>query len=406
VIRSTATIGLGCLLLASVPADAAAQVRDSDPAEFAALRFGPVALTPTFALRDVGVDTNVFNQPDAKRDFTATFVPGVDAWMRVGRVHFSSETELEWLYFQDATSQRSFSVDQAGTIELPFTYFTPYVKGGYSNLRRRPNFEIDQRVRYITTSSAYGVRFYLGDRTRVDVERRQSRIDFSDEAFGDPTLAAALNRDNTGTHVAFRYALTGLTTVVTGVTVEEDRFLLSSLRDSDGVSVMGGFEFRPFALISGSAAVGYRTFETLDAAVPDFDGLVAAVDVKWVIRDMTRFIIGVDRDVQYSFELVEPFYVQTGWNVDARQMVSYNWDIEGRVGLTRLAYRQLATGIGQDSLGAGRVDRVSVYGVGIGRRIGTELRVGFDLNHVDRRSDASGRSYDGFRIGGTVTYGY
>ena len=405
-IRLTTTLGLGCALLVSAPLGALAQVREADPSEFAAMRLGPVALTPTFALRDVGVDTNVFNESEGQRDFTATFVPGVDAWVRVGGVHFSSETELEWLYFQDTASQRSFSIDQVGAIELPFAYFTPYVSGGYSNLRRRPNFEIDQRVRYITTSAAYGVKFYLGPRTRLDIERRQSRIDYSDEAFGDPALAESLNRDNTGTELAVRYALTALTTFVTSVTVEEDRFLLSSLRDSDSVSVLAGFEFRPFALISGGASVGFRKFETVEEAVADFDGLVATVDVKWVIRDMTRFIVTVERDTEYSFELDEPFYVQTGWSVDARQMVSYNWDIEGSLGQTRLAYQRVQDGPESGALQAGRVDRVSMYGAGIGRRFGTELRMGFEVNHARRQSDAPGRSYDGFRIGGTVTYGY
>jgi hypothetical protein len=214
-----------------------------------------------------------------------------------------------------------------------------------------------------------------------------------------------LSRDNTGTQVALRYALTSLTTFVTAGTVEEDRFLRSPLRDSDSWSVVAGFEFRPFALISGAAAIGYRRFETLDIRLPDFEGLVADVEVKWVIRDMTRLIIGVDRDVQYSFELVEPFFVQTGWNVDARQMISYDWDVEARLGRTRLAYRGLLDENGA-AVGAGRVDDVKVYGVGIGRHIGSELRVGFNVNHVERLSDAPGRSYGGYRIGGTVTYGY
>ena len=90
----------GVCLLASLPALAFAQTAGGDPAE-ARMHLGPLALTPRFPVRNLGVDTNVFNSANLPtRDFTATFGPGVDTWLRIGRARLSGETLVEWTYFR------------------------------------------------------------------------------------------------------------------------------------------------------------------------------------------------------------------------------------------------------------------------------------------------------------------
>jgi hypothetical protein len=51
---------------------------------------------------------------------------------------------------------------------------------------------------------------------------------------------------------------------------ERERFDFESSRDAEGVRVMPGFEFDPFALIGGKVFVGYRSFDTSDPLLPNY----------------------------------------------------------------------------------------------------------------------------------------
>jgi len=392
---------LGFLLVSVAFAPAAAQVPRDDPSALAAMRFGPLALTPTLALRDVGLDTNVLGQPESDPEFTMAFVPGADAWLRLGRLRFGSKTELEWLYFQETANQRAFSVTETATMSLPLSYVAPYVTGVYENTKRRQNAEIDFRLRQKTTAWAAGVTMYPGPRTDVDLQYRRSELRFDDELPGEVFFAPGLDRDNAAVQAEARYAVTPLTSAVARIIVERDRFVRSPIRDADSWTVLPGFDFRPSALISGTAFVGYRKFDSLAPGRPDFAGLVASVDLKYVARDMTKVEARAARNVEYSFEPAEPFYVQTDWHLTLTQAVSYEWDVRAQAGRVSLDFERF-----EGAALSGRVDRIWVYGVGMGRRFGIELRVGIDVLFTRRESELAGRSYEGYKVGGSVTYGY
>jgi hypothetical protein len=72
-----------CFLVA---APARAQMGEPDLSKVR-VKFGPLAMNPTIELTNLGVDTNVFNQPtdQAVRDFTFTLTPKTDAWLKMGR---------------------------------------------------------------------------------------------------------------------------------------------------------------------------------------------------------------------------------------------------------------------------------------------------------------------------------
>jgi hypothetical protein len=166
---------------------------------------------------------------------------------------------------------------------------------------------------------------------------------------------------------------------------------------------MSGLEFKPLALISGSAFVGVRSFSPARDDLPGFNGLTAAVDLHYIARDRLRLHAVVNRDVDYSFEPNLPYYVSTSFRTDATQAIGGSWDVVGRVGLTRMAYQ------GFDQVGAltlDRNDRTWLVGTGVGRRVGTDVRLGVDVNYVTRTSSVPFREYSGVRAGGSVTYGY
>lgn len=403
--RTVPPLAVAACLVAGFPAPASAQ-STGDPAEDAKVHLGPLALEPRFALRQLGVDTNVFNSADSPvKDFTASFAPGVDTWLRFGRARLSTQTELEWTYFKKAAGQRAFNTTQLARLEFDLARVMPFVGGGVINMRQRPNLEIDARVRQHRTLSNLGTRVELGGRSRLDVDARRERIDFGDDGFGSDELATTLNREVTEGGVAFRMDVTPLTTLVLRTGVSYDVFEFSQLRDSDSLTVLPGLEIKPSALISGKAMVGFRHFDAKHDIVPDFSGVIAAVDVAYVMREMTRFGVKIDRNLEYSFQIDKPYYIATSLIFDVKQALGPFWDVVGRAGRARLSYESFDVGTG-NAFGPAQREQLVTYGIGIGRRLGDNVRVGVDVDHGRRRSDAERREYDGFKVGGSFTYGY
>jgi hypothetical protein len=160
--------------------------------------------------------------------------------------------------------------------------------------------------------------------------------------------------------------------------------------------------FDPFALIKGTARVGYRKFEPVIATVPEFAGTTAAVNLAYVALGTTRFDLQATRDVQYSFDINRPYYLQSGFTGSIAQQIFGPVDVVAGLGRYTLAYRDregLATPF------ADRSDRVRSYHGGVGYHIGPTLRVGFKVEKQQRFSDVLQRGYEGIKLGVSVTYG-
>jgi hypothetical protein len=378
------------------------------PAEEPLLTVGPVGLTPRLALRDVGVDSNIFNESEApSRDGVAVFVPELDASMRVGIARLSSRTLTAWNYFQRSASQRSVNVNQYGRVDVELARVSPYGEVGYLRSRHRPTLEIDERVLEKTRTLAAGVRVTLGPRTSLDAGVRQTRVDFSDPANGSALLATRLNRNTDQIALEARVALSALTTITIAGQHRRDRFAFDAVRDTDNLVVTGGVELKPSALVAGVASAGIRRLEARDALTPDHTGIVAAVRVRYILLEQTRFSLQVDRDIEYSFDAEWPYFVGTSALVEVKQAVGFVWDVVVRGGRSHLAFRPfLAAGGSAATAPASRRDQVVTVGLGAGRHLGDNLRVGVDVNRDRRESPLVGRTYSGYRVGGSVTYGY
>jgi hypothetical protein len=391
------------VLAFAAPAPLFAQ--DSSAVEQARIHVGPFGFTPRIAIRNLGVDTNVLHTPGtAQHDFTVSFVPGVDSWIRVGRAHVAARTSVDWTYFQKTVAQRSVDVSQDGRVEIRLNRLTPHFFAGYIRSKQPPNLEIDRRMAQTNTTSAVGTAVKLGDRLSLDVEGNRRKFAF-DRVAGATSFAEELNRTSTGAKVSARYAVTSLTTFVVETTVTHDRFESGNLRNSNTLIVTPGLEFKPLALISGSAFVGYRRFNALGPTLPDFSGLTAAVNLTFIARESTKFAVRADRTLEYSFSETQPYFIATGGTLTVTQMIGTGWDVMGRAGRTNLAYRSVVTASADPTVVVGRRDRVGDIGLGLGRHLGSDLRIGFEVDYGSRFSVVEGRGYHGFRFGGTVTYG-
>lgn len=386
-------------LLSAAGASAQSFERTEEPARF---EFGPLRLTPWIAVTDVGVDSNIFNETaNPKSDFTAAVGPATNLWMDIGASHIKAKVSGQYLFFGKYEGQRSWATTDEGRWEMPLAHVTPFMTGLYSSTRQRPSYEIDARVRQRTQAFGAGADIRVGGRTMFTLSATRGELDFDDdESFAGLLLSSSLNRRTDVEEFSVRHALTPLTTLVVRAQGIQDRFENSPLRDADSVRVVGGFELNPDALISGSGFVGVRNFSPENDRVPSYTGIVASVNASYVIAS-TRFEARVSRDLDYSYEPLQPYYALNDTLLTVTQRMTTTWDVVGRGGWQRLGYQNLVGFEGDE-----RVDRGSLYGGGIGYRVGHTLRLGLDINRVDRRSDAVSLSnYHGLRFGGSVTYG-
>jgi hypothetical protein len=195
-----------------------------------------------------------------------------------------------------------------------------------------------------------------------------------------------------------------LTNLTFEVAREQDRFEFSPLRDSNSTQVSGGVRFDPFALIKGSASFGYRDFQPLSPGLPGYQGSTAAVDLSYVALGSSKLGLVVTREVQYSYDINLPYYLQTGIAGSIAQQIFGPVDVVGRVGAQRLDYRS-RVGAAMAVLELERADHVHTYGGGIGYHIGRDIRIGFNIDHYDRTSPITFRQYNGLTYGTSVTYG-
>jgi hypothetical protein len=94
--------------------------------------------------------------------------------------------------------------------------------------------------------------------------------------------------------------------------------------------------------------------------------------------------------------------VLTGATLTVTPRLTQRWDVQGRLGAHRLAYRPAP---GMRDLPDRRVDTFSLLGAGVGHHIGRDLRIGFNVDRERRTSPLRRRFYEGYRAGLSVMYG-
>ena len=399
-------LGLSVLMVSSRVA-AQSDAHGEPDVSKAHVRVGRLLLNPTIALTNLGVDTNVFNEPNQsapRDDFTLTVTPKTDLWLRMGRSWVTGKVTEDFVWYQKFASERSANNSVNMGWLLPLNRLTLNVGTAQLRTRDRPGFEIDARSQ--RNELAYHGSVEIRARPKMFVgirgDRRTTSFD-SVATFEGVSLRDALNRTVTSEALTARQQLTPLTAVTLDVGRSQDRFEFSPLRDSDSTNVSVGVTLDRFAIIKGSASLGYRDFQPVSPSLPPYKGTTAAADLSYVAFGTMQVGVQATRDVQYSFEINEPYYLLTGVSGSLAQRISRPVDVVGRIGTQQLDYRER---IGVNVAARNRSDSVRTYGGSVGYHMGNTVRIGFNVDQQHRTSSVGNREYHGLRFGTSVTYGY
>ena len=391
---------LPALLAASAAAAQSSPQRD--PVEDAPMRVGPFGLTPVIVIRDVGRDNNVFNEStDAKSDFTATLSPKLDVITHPGPLLLTLSTTSDYIYYQKYASERAANIGSSVRADFTFGPVRPYLSASGGNTKDRVNREIDARARHRDRDYTAGTRVQLYEGLFVSGGVRQTSITYDEDAvFRGENLAENLDKQMKGVDASVGVALTPLTTVSVSVSKERDRFDLSPERDSDTLRIMPTVTFSPLAMLNGTAAFGYRRFTPVSPLVPDYRGFVANLTLGTTIHERHRIDASFGRDVQYSYEEADVYYVETSIQG------TWTWQVTGPLDLRLSGSRARMHYPARELDPSTDEDFATTYGAGVSWRLRPTLRAGVNADWRGRDSErGDDRGYDNRRIYATVTWG-
>ena len=407
-----------CLLVAfaAIPAAARAQQDSSaidDVRGGGHVHLGPIYLAPAILLKELGVDSNVFNDPDRPRaDFTATVTPRTTVWLPIARrALVTTDIASDFVWYAKYASERSGNPQAAVRVETYLRRLTLFADADYVNSRQRNTYEIDNRVRHIDEAVSAGFRVRVTPKLSVDLAGTTGRTTYQEGAsFNGQDLNRALDHTTQGATVTVRQRLTPLTSIAIKIASTRDRFVTSTFKNSDSVTVMPGMEFKPRALISGSAYAGVRRLTPKSSALPAYTGPVARLGLSYTLLGATSFGASWMRDLAYSYDARQPYYVDNSVGASIRQALGPHFDILVSSDRHQYDYRQLdlAAALPTELPALPLVEAPATetwnHTASLGYRIGRLGRIGAGASYWRRRSSTPAvRNYDNLRLQVMVT---
>jgi hypothetical protein len=403
--RHTAAFFLVASLAASVSTAQTTDEGGPDPAAVR-VRIGPLWMNPTVSMPNIGVDTNVFNDPphrSPKRDFTVTIAPQTGLWLRMGRTWLSGMISEEVVWYQTYKTERSVNDTYMIGWKAPLNRLVLSTSATWVNTRARPGFEIDARAQRKEPTYAASVEVRGFAKTHIGVRGTWTQVRFAqDTVFNDSNLQIQLDRTASSAAVTVRHELTPLTSITFGVGRSQEQFRFATSRDATSDSFSVALTFDPAALIKGNATLGYLSYKPDAADLPGYTGTTANVGLTYTLLGSTRFATTITRNVEFSYDIEQPYYLLTGASASLAQQIFGPLDVVARIGRQRLKYTARTDALVTTP---DRTDRVRSYGVGFGFHLGQELRLGFNVDKERRTSVLPDRQFEGLKYGSSITYG-
>jgi len=404
--RSVGTALFLSMLLSVSPAPAFAQQDPNgpDPSKVK-IRLGPVSLNPTISIANIGVDSNVFNEAiDPKHDFTATISPRTELYLRFLGTWFTGLVNEDLVWYQKYSTERQANSTYGLAWKWPLTRLTIDTSANHTSTRERSGYEIDSRAERAQNAFSAGASFRFLVNTGIEFTARRDTTNYDSAAqFDGVNLHDELNVIGTTMTVGLTQKLTPLTTATLAVSRRQDRFPFNSLRDSNKTETRLSLAFDPQALLKGNLSIGFTDFQPLSPTFPKYTGATVAATLSYTLFEVTKVTLAADRQVANSYDITQPYFIQSGVALEIAQQIYGHFDVVGRGAFESLDYRDRVDVLVDF---ANRTDHVFRYGAGLGYHQGKNLRIGFNFDQARRDSVVGSRAFTRPTFGTSVTYDF
>jgi hypothetical protein len=364
---------------------------------------GPASLYPAISLRNVGTDSNVYNDGTSpKEDFTYTLTPRLYVVVPIGGTRFVGSGSGDFIYYRTYTDQQSVNAQFNGRYDVVDAAIRPFAAVSLGTHRERQGLEIDARARQTQTTVMLGGEVDLTGLTSLTAwVRRENTSWDEDEQYLGVSLAEQLNSTADILAAGARFRLTPFTSLTAAAEIQRDRFERAPDRDADSLRIAPTVEFDSGAAITGRAQAGYRAFRPLSHSLEEYRGFVASAGLRYAFDDITRLYFDAGHDVKYSFDPLMPYYIESGLRLRLIQRISGPFEGVGIAERWQLRHQR----VGGRSFD-GREESTTTLGGGIGLRLSREMEITFTIDRTRRTSsDPVGRGFERRRVLASISYG-
>ena len=365
---------------------------ESEP-EGGAITLGPVHLAPGVTIRELGWDSNVFDEAEnPKEDYVASLLPDTAAFVRLRYAKLAGYAGGDLRYYKTYQRERSTGYLLRGRADILLSKLRPFVAGGKTKMRTRPNGEIDVRADRRETEVSGGLAFDVSSYGQIYAAANRFTTEFEDAFEEGVALGPALNRDSYEYSGGVRSELTPLTALTVSGAYIEDEFHLEPIRDATTRMADATVRFNSDAVITGFASVGYKDFRPVDPLVRDYRGIVWRVGLMYPILDVGRFNIQTNRNNEYSFEIAEGYYIESTFTLSYTHRLFGDVDASVTGSKSNFDYGATATS-------PSREDKLDSVSGGVGYNLPNRTRISVNYEYARRRSEElAERNYDRRRV--------
>jgi hypothetical protein len=363
------------------------------------LSLGPLKLAPGIVIREIGWDSNIFEEAiNPKEDFVAAALPDVAIFSRMRFLKISAYAAGEFVYYRKYVDERSTGHAERGRVDFLLSRMRPFVAGGQMITRTSPNGEIDTRADEKTDEVSGGFAFDWSAHGVLYVAGSRDRTAYQDAFEEGVDLGLSLNRATFDYSAGVRTDLTPLLSLTLEGSYSEDEFKYSPERNSNSRHASATFRIGAEAVASGAVTLGFRDFKADDPTVEPYRGFVGSAGIAYPFLEVGRFGLTASRSLEYSFDETQAYYVESALNLGYTHQLFGGIDAQIKGGRSLFDY-------GNKGGSVPRTDTLDIVSGGIGYNLRNRTRVSLNYEYSRRRSRAlSLRNYERRRLFASWTY--
>jgi hypothetical protein len=279
-----------------------------------------------------------------------------------------------------------------GRVDFLLSRVRPFIGGGRTKTRTRPNGEIDVRANRVEDEFSGGLAFDLSNHSLVYAAAYKSSSHFEPALQDGVDLSGALSRDSINYQGGLKTDLTPLLSVQLFGSYQEDKFLSEPIRNAIGKSATGTFRFAPEAVVTGIVTVSYRDITYVDPGLKPFRGVTGNGAITYPVLEVGRLTAALQRGVEYSFDATEAYYLENTASLTYTHRLFGAVDAQGKVARSQFDYSARATE-------PPHKDTLDTALGGLGYNLRNRTRIALNYEYSRRRSPAlSTRNYQRRRV--------
>ncbi|MGH9459678.1 MAG: outer membrane beta-barrel protein, partial [Vicinamibacteria bacterium] len=352
---------------------------------------GPLRLTPQIRL-GAGYDSNSLSSAEAPNDdFAATVAPGIRIATAMGnRAIIDVFQELGFVYYQEIEGLRDVTTATriGGTVGGRRVLFRIEDELSAGNARPTSEFDVPAESRSNALQAALEVA--LGNKHLLTTSYRYHRSDYEDIVVDPLRTIDLLNRT---THT-YGLRLTKRLTAKTSAAAEGSYELMdfeeaASLRDGHAFTGSAGLIFNPKTNVRGEAWLGYKQMHPEFPEQPEYQGLIASVDVQTRLGERLDVTTLYSRDTLPSVVAGNWYFIEHRFGGAVDIYVTRSFYLSPGATFGRNNYPRPTTLVDEDGqLVEERIeDRFDIYSLGFNYRMGDLWTASLEGNYLDRESN-------------------